>query len=412
MPGLDAEQALLARLDNPERAYRVIHVAGTNGKGSVCALVASALRAAGRRVGFYSSPHLVRFNERIRIDGEPVGDEVVAGLLARIEVAATDVAAAQGRDPTFFECATAMAFEAFRDAGVDLAVVETGMGGRLDATNVVDPLLSVITAIGIEHTAFLGKDVESIAREKAGIVKPRRPVVIGAMNPAARAVIAAEARRAESLVIDAAEHVTVRVAERTLRHQAVTMSSEESAYGRMRLPLLGDHQVENAATALTALETFAAAAVTEITPAAIKAGFESVAWPARFQVLSEDPPLILDGAHNAHAAQVLARTLRQVLPDRPLGLVLGMCADKDARGFLAPFAGRLRKVWLVGLNDERSMPLSDLRRAMPRGNVGIEESRLEMALAGATRWAAETGGAICITGSLFLAGEVLARRGQ
>ena len=284
-PGLEAERQLLEYLGHPERAYGVLHVAGTNGKGSVCALAASALREAGLKVGLYTSPHLVRFNERIRVNGEPIGDDRVADLLRQIEEAAAQVAAARGREPTFFECATAMAFEAFRRAGVQLAVVETGMGGRLDATNVVEPLCSVITEISLEHTAFLGTSVGEIAREKAGIIKPGRPVIVGAGDPEARSVLEEEARMRSSFLSYAAECVTAEVTSRSLAYQSVALTSGMESYGRIRLPLLGDHQVDNAATAVAALEALSGTAGLDLPRSAVKRGFESVAWPGRFEVL-------------------------------------------------------------------------------------------------------------------------------
>jgi len=181
-PGLDVIRALLARLDNPERSYGVIHVAGTNGKGSVCAMIDSVLRATGCTVGLYTSPHLVSFNERFCVNGVQICDDDLFGLIEQIERISSEVADELKREPTFFECSTAMAFEYFRKKGVKLAVIEVGMGGRLDATNVVMPLVSVITRVSLEHMAYLGHDVVSIAFEKAGIIKPGKPVICGATD--------------------------------------------------------------------------------------------------------------------------------------------------------------------------------------------------------------------------------------
>ncbi|MFC1498702.1 bifunctional folylpolyglutamate synthase/dihydrofolate synthase, partial [Verrucomicrobiota bacterium] len=188
-PGLDAERAMLSKLGNPQEEFLVVHVAGTNGKGSVCALLSSILRTAGYTVGLYTSPHLVRFNERIRVDDQEIGDDELAGVLDKIECVAADVARDMGQEPTFFECATAMAFKYFKEQDVRIAVVETGMGGRLDATNVLTPLISVITRISLEHTMYLGNDVEAVALEKCGIIKKGRPVVCGIMDALAHNMV-------------------------------------------------------------------------------------------------------------------------------------------------------------------------------------------------------------------------------
>ena len=282
-PGLEPVRELLAGLGDPQLTFIAVHVAGTNGKGSVCALLDSILRAAGFRVGLYTSPHLVRFNERIRVNGVAVSDEDLAALFDALEPVAAAMAARE-RQATFFEFTTALAFEYFRRQRVQFAVVETGLGGRLDATNIVMPLVSVITRIGLEHTEYLGDTVEAIAGEKAGIVKAGRPVVCGAMADEARAVIRHIATERKSPFVDAAEVVAVRRVAQSLSGQKIAVSTEDSDYGTATMSLLGRHQLENVATALAAAEAIAEAGRLTLAPEVVMQGVEATRWPARLDV--------------------------------------------------------------------------------------------------------------------------------
>lgn len=401
------EKELLALLANPHGRYPAVHVAGTNGKGSVAAMVASILRCAGCLTGLYTSPHLVRFNERFLVNGVEIGDSDLEQAVLRIEARIPAVAESTGNEPTFFECSTAIAFDYFAARGVDLAVLETGMGGRLDATNVVTPLLSVITRIGLEHTAYLGADLETIAAEKAGIIKPGRPVVCGMMDPPARAVVRTTARDRNALFVDAEQTVSVSVRGEDLKGQILAMETEDASYGRVRLPLVGRHQAENAATAAAVIGVLNGFCGLNIAEDAVRQGLEAVSWPGRFQLLREDPPMILDGAHNPDAARALAATLGRLAKRRPIGLVAGMCADKDARGFLAAFRGKVEKLWAVPFKSERSMPPKDLRAIGEALNFSAEDTDLPSALKAASAWAEARKGLVCVTGSLFLVGEVL-----
>ena len=250
-PGLETMRALCAALGNPEREFAVIHIAGTNGKGSVAALCEAALRTMGIPVARYTSPHLVRVNERFVVDGEPVTDETLARALDAVEA----VCAREGLEPTFFEVLTACAWWIFREAGMRVVVCEVGMGGRWDATNVIEaPLVSVITHVALDHCDVLGDTVEAIAAEKAGIVKAGRPVVVGAMDPRAKTVIADVAARLQAPLHDAAEEVRVAVSRRTLHGQTLQCSTPICDYPAALTRLAGTFQVENAATALCALE--------------------------------------------------------------------------------------------------------------------------------------------------------------
>lgn len=411
-PGLDTAIALLDRMGNPQHAFAAIHVAGTNGKGSVCAMLDAVLRTTGLKVGLYTSPHLVRFNERIRVDGENIGDAELAALFDDMEAHAAAVRAAPGgREPTFFEFTTALAFEHFRRGGVQVAVIEVGMGGRLDATNVILPLVSVITRIGIEHTRYLGNTLEAIAGEKAGIIKPGRPVVCGATPDEARSTIRGVARERGATFIDAAETVNVRRVSQALSGQKVAVVSQAGDYGTVTVSLLGRHQLENIATAIATLETLSGCSPLAIPAVGIRKGLGQASWPGRLQVLSERPPVLLDGAHNPDGARMLAAALRELFRHQPVGLVWGMCDDKDASGFAKVLGPSVRRCWTVPIATERSLAPDKL--ALLARSEGWEATVASVpdALRDAVRWAEQTGGAVCIAGSLFLAGEVLSRRG-
>ena len=406
-PGLDVADALSHAQGHPERAYGCLHVAGTNGKGSVCAMLAAVLQAAGLRTGLYTSPHLVRFNERFRVNDSDISDEDLLALAEEVDQRADEVGVKVGRPATFFECATAMAFEYFRRAHVQVAVIETGLGGRLDATNVVTPLLSVITRISLEHMQYLGNNLAAIAAEKAGIIKPGRPVVCGRMADEAREVILATARARNARLVDAADTVTIERVSQSLSSQVLRMTSARRSYGRVTLPLPGDYQLENTATVVAALETLEDVLDVEWTDDTIRTGLKRVRWPGRCQLVRNHPPVMVDGAHNPGAAEVLAASLRRLFDRRPIGLVFGICGDKDVAGFLRPLAGLVQRAWAVAIRNERSLAPDEAARAAAGFGIRTEASDVGTAIAEAIRWAGENGGAVCVAGSLFLVGEVL-----
>jgi dihydrofolate synthase/folylpolyglutamate synthase len=403
--------ALLHRLGEPQRALVPIHVAGTNGKGSTCALIESVLRAAGHRTALYTSPHLVRFNERIRVGGAPIHDVELADLFRKVEKADQRLAAETGgREMTFFEFTTALAFEYFRCEGVKICVLETGMGGRLDATNVVTPLLSVITRLDIEHTAFLGKTLPEIAAEKAGIIKSGRPVLCGAMPEEARAVIRRTALERGARFIAVEEAATVVRLRQNWDGQKIKIETASASYPPITIPLLGAHQLENVALAVAALEL-----VRDVSPFGwdekqLATGLRGVAWPGRCQVLEQQPPTLLDVAHNPNGAVALAATLHELAGKMPVGLVCGLLGDKDAVGFFHALAPRVKKIWAVPLPSERNMPEADLRTAIRSAGLAADYLPLDAALAAARAWATQEHGIVCIAGSLVLAGEVLRLR--
>ena len=410
-PGLETELDLLERLGNPEQSFAVIHVAGTNGKGSVSAMLDSVLRYAGYRVGLYTSPHLIRFNERIRVGGEPVTDQELADLFESVEPHALAAKAAGGREITFFEFTTALAFEHFRRRRVQLAVVETGMGGRLDATNVVTPLVSIITRIGLEHTAYLGNTITAIAGEKAGIIKKGRPVVCGAMPPAAAEVMRATAVERGAEFVDASSVGVVRRVSQSLAGQKVSASTPSADYGTFTMPLLGRHQLENCVTALAAIDCVRGQGIA-MPSDVVTRGLARTRWPGRLEVLSETPPVLLDGAHNPDGARALGAALKELCRRKKVGLVWGMCDDKDAAGFAHALGGIVKHCWAVAIQTERSTSPAMLARLAGAEGWVAESASLDNALRQAREWAAAANGAVCIAGSLFLAGEVLQLEGR
>ncbi len=410
--GLDAQRALMRELGNPENAFLSIHVAGTNGKGSVCALLASILRAAGFRVGLYTSPHLVAFNERIQVNGAPISDEDLTEGLDAVESAAARVRATGERDVTFFEFTTALAFRHFQRAGVQLAVVETGMGGRLDATNVVTPLVSVITSIGFDHMQWLGDTLEKIAGEKAGIIKSGRPVVIGELPEEAEAVMRATARARGAPLARAAEVCTVTRTAQTIEGQRVRIETPDGAIGRLACPLIGRHQLANIAVAVATLREVESALGRSFGEEALRTGLASVSWPARAQLIERDPPTLVDGAHNPQAMAALRKTVDEVRGEKPVCLLAGFLADKDAERCLAEWRGVARRLFLVRMEGARAMADAEMRAAAERAgfrDVG-PPAPLSAAWNEARAWSRANGALLVIAGSLHLAGDVLAHR--
>ena len=383
--GLGRIRQVLEALGNPQRAYRVVHVAGTNGKGSTCAMIEAGLRAANIRTGLFTSPHLIEPTERIQIDGTPVSPEQFQRAFTIVH----EIAEKLDLDchPTYFETVTAMGFWLFREMRVQTAVVEVGLGGRLDATNVVDPALTVITPIDFDHEAYLGHTIEAIASEKAGILKRGVPAIFARQRPEAAAVL--EQRAAElGIEVKHAEDFPVRDLE---------IDARGSCFSGIRVPLAGEHQVENAITAALALESSGAS----------PAGIAEARWPGRLEHVSPNPDIILDGAHNPAGARALARYLERFYPHRKRWLIYGAMRDKaveEIAGILFPLADELI---FTAPNYSRALRPEALQEIAGSGRIAssIEEA-LRLAEAGPDD-------VIVITGSLFLIGEaraILARR--
>jgi dihydrofolate synthase/folylpolyglutamate synthase len=396
-------ERLMAALGQPQQRYAVVHVAGTKGKGSVAALCASALQAAGYRTGLYTSPHLLDFRERIQLDGGFISRADVAAGVERLQALAADHPGI-----TTFEWTTALAFDHFARAGVQVAVIEVGLGGRLDATNIVRPQVTVITSISLDHVALLGNTLEAIAGEKGGIIKPGIPVVVAPQPPEARArleQIAAE--RAAPLALVGRDW-RCRVAARSLAGQALEVwpAAEPEARVRLEVPLLGEHQAENTATAFAALRTLAGTGLPVPVEAAV-AGFARVRWPGRFQVVGEAPPVVLDGAHNADSAQKLVAALADYFPARKARLVFGSSSDKDVAGMLEALLrpGMVTQVFATRANNPRALDAHEAAERVRQYNTPVEPvPEVAQALASA-RAAAGPGEVVVVTGSLFVVAE-------
>lgn len=396
--GLETMTAMTARLGMPQNKYRTVHIAGTNGKGSTAAMAAAMLQAAGYRVGLYTSPHLVDFRERIRVNGEMVTESQVAQLTEQLQARCQPDLA-----PTFFEYTTAMAFQHFADSAVDVAVLEVGLGGRFDATNVVTPMACAITTIALDHQAYLGSTLSSIAFEKAGIIKPGVPVVLGRLDDDAWRTIEQVARERQAPVFRIGEHFHTEGEE----PQQFSYRGLGMHYDGLTCALAGRHQLDNAACALALLAAAAPQGIV-VTPEAVRTGLHAVKWAGRLEVADRRPTILLDGAHNPAAATALADFLtgadRSHL-SRPMILVLGMMRDKDHRGFVEPLRSLVDEVVLTQADLPRSATAQELQSSLgdllshPHVVPSLSDA---MALA---RQLATPDGLVCVTGSLMLVGE-------
>ncbi len=403
--GLRRTAWLLDALGNPERAVPAVHVAGTKGKGSTAAFLDSILRASGRRTGLYTSPHLHTFRERIQIQGAPVSEDLFADLTTEI-APLNDRLAAERPDwgeATAFEVATVLAFLAFARAGVDVSVIEVGLGGRLDATNVLQPEVSVITSVSYDHTKILGDTLAEIAAEKGGIIKPGRPVVSAPQQTEARETlerIAAE-RGSRMLMGERDWHASGTSDEFGVR-------GPWGAYLRLHSALIGHHQVENAATAIAACWVLGQCGI-EIKEDALRRGLATVKWPGRFEIVRSAPVVIVDGAHNVDSFERLADTLRDEYAGRHITLIAGIAVDKDIEQMMRVMAPVAERVIATASRHPRAAAPQRIAAAIaaldgPKPAVETAED-----VAGALRRAVESADdqdVICACGSLYVVAEV------
>jgi len=398
---------LMEIMGSPHRRFRSVHVAGTNGKGSTAAFITSMLRAAGYRVGLYTSPHLVSFTERIRINGTPISEAKVVELARRVRGGSESTPSTAGLNPTFFEVTTAIAFTYFAEEGVDIAVIEVGMGGRLDSTNVITPLVSVITNIDLEHREYLGGTLELIAAEKAGIIKPSVPVVTGAAQPDVIRVIEDKAAEVQAPVYRLNKHFHA--------ERVTPGSGQDFDYHGIKMPpvrlsiaMLGSHQVDNACLALAAVECLREAGV-NVDDSAMRRGLADAHWEGRLERVALRPDIYLDGAHNPASARVLAEAVRTMKKSYArLILVIGILGDKDFRGIIAE---------LIPLADKVIATRPDYGRAMEPAALAAEVRPLHPGvivadtMGRALTIAQETAcpdDLILVTGSLYVVGDARA----
>ena len=396
--GLATIRSILNALGDPQNNFYSIHVAGTNGKGSVAAALSSILQQSGYRVGLYTSPHLVRFNERICINNRQISNDAVVKSYQAVQKAHLG-----NRTPTFFELTTAMAFYEFARRRVDWAVIETGMGGRLDATNVIDPVISIITNVSMEHRAYLGNTLARIAREKAGIIKQATPVVTAIKQRQAKSVIQRIAGKKSAPLYMLGKNFKVR------RQPAGGFSyyGIENTWHDMHTALQGHYQVENAALAIAACELLNKNH-TSISQQSIRDGLIKTSWPGRLEIVSEHPMIILDGAHNLMAARELAKFLGNNLAQRSITLVVGILDDKPYQSMLKSLLPVCSRVIVTRAKTGRAL---DPLRLFETAKKTLSDVRIVSDVAQAFTQAvaeADFNDVICIAGSLYVVGEAKA----
>ena len=400
---LERMRALLRLLGDPHDRLRLVHVTGTKGKGSTCAMLAAVLRAAGYRVGLFTSPHLVDVRERIQVDGVPIARAELAARMAEIAPAVQALDDSGGL--TFFEIGTALGFLHFAYRRCDSAVIEVGLGGRFDSTNVCRPLVSVVTNVGLDHTAQLGDTLEAIAFQKAGIIKRGVPVVSGVTQEGPRGVVREVAAELGAELLEVLDSTSGR------REPAVSSNQQPAHAGRspgFALALPGEHQRQNAAVAVAALDCLRRTGM-PIPEAAIERGFRDVRWPARIEVVSREPLVILDTAHNVPSVEALVTTLCHEFPVRGRkAVVFAVSADKQYPEMLRTLAGFFDHVHLTKYGNARCVPpekLAEVLAAVAPGTPFTPHPDSATAWV-AARSAAGPDDLLCITGSVFLAGEL------
>jgi len=397
--GLDNPRELLRRLGNPEKGIPYAHIAGTNGKGSTAAMLSAMLTASGRRTGLFTSPHLVSFTERISVDRVQVTEQEVVDLASEV------MSAAEGMKPTFFEAVAAMGFLHFKRKGVDCAVLETGMGGRLDATNVIEPSVVIITPIGLDHAEFLGTTIREVAAEKAGIIKPGVRVVCAAQEPGALAVIEGRAQECGvSLHLEGREFGPENILRDPCQpfHTEFDYASGSGTIKRLRLPLRGEYQARNASLAIRAFELMDKGLKEDV----IRNSLSGVVWPGRLELAADNPPTYVDGAHNPPASEALAGELMSEGLEGGLTLVIGVMSDKDAEGIIRPLLPLAREIIFTRAAYGRAASpdtLSARARALGYGGGMTEIPNVADAL----RAARELGAPVLVAGSFYTAGEAL-----
>ncbi len=403
--GLDNMREFLDRIGNPQNSFRSIHVTGTNGKGSVCTFLAEILKAHGFRVGLYTSPHLVDFRERIKVDGQdmPEADVVRIGEELRAEM---ESMARQGPEQqlTFFEFTTGLAFRYFAEEHVDIVVAEVGMGGRLDATNVIEPDVSIITRIGLEHTDYLGHTIPEIAFEKAGIIKNGAPVVTCERDPSILGIFEKKCDECGVPLVRIDLDFAVDCIRQTLHETSFNYSGKREMID-LETALIGGYQAENAAAAIACLECLAEKE-DNITEEEIRKGLANARWPGRMQIVQREPLLIFDGGHNPDGVRMAISTL-EALGTLPMTFVVGCMNDKDAREIVRTIAPHASRIIATQVDNKRALPATDLYEIVKKEFKG--HSSISMTSSKGIEMASEStlGKGVCVIGSLYLVGEAI-----
>lgn len=406
-PGLSRIEKLMELLGNPERDYKVIHIGGTNGKGSTSKMIASILQQAGQKVGLFTSPHLHSYTERIQINGRLIPKERVAQLLTALKPLLDGMVEQGYEHPTEFEVSTALALLYFSQEKVDFAVMEVGMGGIIDSTNVVQPLVAVITNVGMDHMDYLGNTIEEIARVKAGIIKPGCRVVTAADRPEALEIIKNTCREKGVELTIVGQDVLYEVDKLQENGTLFSVQGLKGSYRELFTPLAGVHQAVNGATAVAAIEALSFFGI-EISPEAIRKGLAAARWPGRLEILAENPTVLIDAAHNVDGAKTLRQALENVFHYRHLVFVLGMLADKEREKVLALLGPLADKIVVTKPNSPRAgrwQEMADMARKYTDKVYMIED--IQQAVEKGLSWA-EPEDLLCITGSFYMVAEARA----
>jgi dihydrofolate synthase/folylpolyglutamate synthase len=399
-------EELLNRMGNPQLAARTIHISGTKGKGSVAVMIAQVLSGSGYKTGLYTSPHLHTLRERISVDGSLISEADFAAAMAEVKPFVESLKKdANFRQLTYFEALTALAFAYFQKKQVDFQVLEVGLGGRLDATNVAIPLVCIITPISLDHTQILGNSLEEIAREKAGIIKSGCSVVISPQPEEAAAVIANICHEKEAKVVQVGKDITWHKINGDSKQQSLVIEGRTSKY-QVSIPLLGDFQLENAAAAVAALEILSSEGFA-ISAANITQGLARVKWPGRFQILQQNPTVLVDGAHNVTSMRGLVSNIKAYFSYKRIFLVFGTSCDKDIPGIVNELVPLSPQVIVTRTEHSRAAPLPTLAAEFTKRGINIEtRETVTEAITRALSLADRTD-IICVTGSLFVVAEAL-----
>jgi dihydrofolate synthase/folylpolyglutamate synthase len=414
-PRLGATRRVVELLGDPQRAYPIIHITGTNGKTSTSRIIESILRAHDLRTGLLTSPHLVRVNERIVIDGQPISNEAFVAnyrdIQPYLEIVDAELVGSGELPLTFFEAFTALGFACFADAPIDVGVIEVGMGGEWDSTNVADGVVAVFTPISLDHTARLGNTVAEIARTKSGIIKPAAAVVSSTQPPSALVELERATELTESTIAVQGGAFDLLYNTVAVGGQVISVRGLAATYSDLFLPLFGDHQAQNAAVAIAAVESFLGGGSQPLVGDVLAEGIATASSPGRLQVIGIEPTVIIDAAHNPDGAIALAKSIATYFTFDEVTVVLGVLADKDARGIVSALATFAERIHVTSSSSDRAVPVDDLAQLvleLTNEDVTYQFESPAAAIDAAREWAAEAPRrGVVITGSITLIGDAL-----